>query len=254
MRYVGQEELKELKHKKKRYSAVSFVIIFSIICVIALSLIIRLVLNRTKRIQVSSLKEFNLEEVPDFTGIPYIEINSNKPWFDKDQKNTKAFEEYSDLDSLGRCGPAMANVCIELMPTEERGEIGMIKPSGWHTVKYDDIIEDRYLYNRCHLIAYSLTGENANEKNLITGTRFMNVNGMLPFEIQVANYIRDTNNHVLYRVTPVFNGKELVARGVIIEAWSVEDNGRGICFSIFCYNNQPGIKIDYTTGESHILP
>ena len=146
----------------------------------------------------------------------------------------------------------MANVCIELMPTEERGEIGMIKPSGWHTVKYDDIIEDRYLYNRCHLIAYSLTGENANEKNLITGTRFMNVNGMLPFEIQVANYIRDTNNHVLYRVTPVFNGKELVARGVIIEAWSVEDNGRGICFNIFCYNNQPGIKIDYTTGESRV--
>ena len=252
MRYVGQEELKELKHKKKRYNAVFFVIFISVICVIAFSLIIRLDLNRTKQIQVSSLKEFNLEEVPDFTGIPYIEINGNKPWFDKDQKNTKAFEEYSDLDSLGRCGPAMANVCVELMPTEERGEIGMIKPSGWHTVKYDDIIEDRYLYNRCHLIAYSLTGENANEKNLITGTRFMNVNGMLPFEIQVANYIRDTNNHVLYRVTPVFNGKELVARGVIIEAWSVEDNGRGICFNVFCYNNQPRIKIDYTTGESRV--
>ena len=252
MRYVGQEKLKELKHKKKRYNVVFFVIFISVICVIAFSLIIRLDLNRTKQIQVSSLKEFNLEEVPDFTGIPYIEINGNKPWFDKDQKNTKAFEEYSDLDSLGRCGPAMANVCVELMPTEERGEIGMIKPSGWHTVKYDDIIEDRYLYNRCHLIAYSLTGENANEKNLITGTRFMNVNGMLPFEIQVANYIRDTNNHVLYRVTPVFNGKELVARGVIIEAWSVEDNGRGICFNIFCYNNQPGIKIDYTTGESRV--
>lgn len=162
---------------------------------------------------------------------------------------TTAFENYSDLDSLGRCGVAYANICKDIMPTEERGKIGMIKPSGWHTVKYD-VIKDRYLYNRCHLIGYQLAGENANPKNLITGTRYLNVEGMLPFENLVADYVNNTGNHVLYRVTPMFSGSNLVANGVLIEAKSVEDNGGGIFFNVYCYNVQPGVGINYENGDS----
>ena len=169
-----------------------------------------------------------------------------------DITDSSSFESYSELDYLGRCGTAYANLSKELMPTEERGEIGSIKPSGWHTVKYPELIDDRYLYNRCHLIAFSLAGENANEKNLITGTRYMNIQGMLPFEREVLDYINETNNHVLYRVTPCFNEEELVARGVHMEAYSIEDQGMGISFNVFVYNVQPGILIDYSNGDSDV--
>ena len=162
----------------------------------------------------------------------------------------KSSQTFSKLDSLGRCGAAIAVVGRDLMPTEERGSIGMIKPAGWHTVRYDDLIADKYLYNRCHLIGYQLTGENANEQNLITGTRYLNVEGMLPFENQVADYVRKTGNHMLYRVTPIYDGNDLVARGVEMEASSVEDQGKGLEFHVFVYNVQPGIEIDYATGDS----
>ena len=183
----------------------------------------------------------------------YTIVNNNIPLFtDEERQNTHAFEYYSDLDPLGRCGVAYANICKEIMPTEERGKIGMIKPTGWHTVKYD-CVDGKYLYNRCHLIAFCLTGENANEKNLITGTRYFNTQAMLPFETQVAQYIDShPDNHVLYRVTPVFSNDNLVADGVYMEAWSVEDNGTGICFFIFANNYQPGIIINYENGESQL--
>ena len=190
----------------------------------------------------------DIKDVPKYRGIPYVEINDNKPSFsDKDKDRV---EEYSKLDKLGRCGPAFANVGKELMPTGPRESIRDVRPSGWHTVKYDDIIEDRYLYNRCHLIAFMLAGENANERNLITGTRYFNVEGMLPFEIQVADYVKSTGNHVLYRVRPIFKGNDLVARGVQMEAQSVEDGGKGISFNVYCYNVQPGIRINYKDGSS----
>ncbi len=192
-----------------------------------------------------------LSEIPEFSDSPYIEINDNEPFFDESELTEESFENYSELDSLGRCGVATACVGQDLMPTEERGSIGMIKPTGWHTVKYD-CVSGKYLYNRCHLIGYLLTGENANGKNLITGTRYMNVEGMLPFEIMVAEYVESTDNHVLYRVTPVFYGQNLLASGVEIEAYSVEDDGDGICFNVFVYNAQPRIEIDYATGESRL--
>ena len=197
----------------------------------------------------TALEAFASETIPEYSGNPYVELNGNLPYFTDEELSTTAFELYSELDALGRCGAAYANVCKEIMPTEERGSIGMVKPTGWHTVKYD-CITDRYLYNRCHLIGYQLAGENANEKNLITGTRYMNVDGMLPFENEVADYVNDTDNHVLYRVTPVFSGNNLLASGVIIEAKSVEDNGAGVQFNVYCYNVQPGISIDYTDGQS----
>ncbi|MBQ7718845.1 MAG: DNA/RNA non-specific endonuclease [Clostridia bacterium] len=188
--------------------------------------------------------------IPEYSGSPYVVVNDNTPFFKPDDYTKAAFERYSSLDSLGRCGPAYANICTEIMPTEPRGEIGNIKPSGWHTVKYD-FVDGKYLYNRCHLIGYQLAGENDNEKNLITGTRYMNVTGMLPFENEVDDYVERTNNHVLYRVTPFFTGNNLIADGVLMEAYSVEDNGKGVCFNVFCYNVQPGVVIDYKTGESH---
>ena len=193
--------------------------------------------------------EVSLDNIPEFSDSPYVAVNDNVPYFTEDDLTTEAFETFSDLDSLGRCGAAYANVCQELMPTEPRGEIGQVKPSGWQTAKYD-IVDGKYLYNRCHLLGYQLTGENANELNLITGTRYLNVEGMLPFENMVADYVDETNNHVLYRVTPIFSGDELVARGVLMEAYSVEDDGEGICFNVYCYNNQPGIVIDYATGNN----
>ena len=191
----------------------------------------------------------SLDAIPAYDGKAYVAVNNNEPFFTDSDMTTTAFESYSDLDSLGRCGVAYANICKEIMPTEERGKIGMIKPSGWHTVKYD-VIKDRYLYNRCHLIGYQLAGENANPKNLITGTRYLNVEGMLPFENLVADYVNNTGNHVLYRVTPMFSGSNLVANGVLIEAKSVEDNGGGILFNVYCYNVQPGVGINYENGDS----
>lgn len=194
---------------------------------------------------------YNSYDIPDYTGNMSIVINNNEPIFDEKLKNTSSFESYSRLDSLNRCGVAIANIGIDLMPTEKRESIGMIKPSGWHTIKYD-IINDKYLYNRCHLIGYQLTGENANEKNLITCTRQMNTIGMLEYENMVANYIKDTKNHVLYRATPIFEDNNLIAKGIVLEALSIEDNGKGIKFNVFIYNVQDGIEIDYLTGESRL--
>lgn len=181
----------------------------------------------------------------------YSVLNNNAPQFNESEITTVAFEEYSELDELNRCGVAFACLGEEIMPTEERGAIGQIKPSGWQMAKYD-IVDGKYLYNRCHLIGYQLSGENTNEKNLITGTRYMNVDGMLPFENMVADYIKETGNHVLYRVIPVFDGENPLASGVTMEAWSVEDEGEGICFYVYVYNVQPGVDIDYTTGESSL--
>ena len=192
----------------------------------------------------------SLSELPSYHGSSYITINENMPSFEEDELTMESFEYYSELDYLGRCGVAYACIGQDIMPTEERGSIGHIRPSGWHTVKYNDLIDGNYLYNRCHLIGYQLAGENANEKNLITGTRQFNVEGMLPFENMFAEYVRETGNHVLYRVTPIFEGTNLVATGVQMEAYSVEDSGQGICFHVFVYNVQDGIVIDYATGES----
>lgn len=209
--------------------------------------------GRIPATEQENIRTFDAEEIPEYDTSPYIEINGGEPEFADELFTTEDVEIYSELDELGRCQVAYANVGIELMPREKRGEIGSVHPSGWHTVKYDkSVIADQYLYNRCHLIAYQLSGENANEKNLITGTRYMNVEGMLPFEEAVGDYVRETGNHVLYRVTPVFKGTELVARGVRMEAESVEDHGKGIRFHVFVYNVQPGIVIDYQTGESRL--
>lgn len=198
---------------------------------------------------VMSAGSFSLAQIPAYSGEPYVEVNGNVPYFSEEELTQEPFETYSELDYLGRCGAAYANVCLDLMPTEERGAIGQVKPSGWHLVKYD-IVDGNYLYNRCHLIGYQLAGENANEKNLITGTRYLNVTGMLPFENMVSDYVEETGNHVLYRVTPEFEGANLLASGVRIEAKSVEDNGDGILFHVFVYNVQPGVTINYASGES----
>ena len=201
-------------------------------------------------IQTEPVKQsFNITDIPAYSGKPYVSVNNNIPFFTESDMTEKSFEKYSSLDSLGRCGVAFANIGVDIMPTEERGSIGMVKPSGWQTVKYENV-SGKYLYNRCHLIGFQLSGENANEKNLITGTRSMNINGMLPFENMVADYVKETENHVLLRVTPVFEGKNLVATGVLMEGYSVEDDGDGICFNVFCYNSQPGIEIDYSDGSS----
>ena len=196
-------------------------------------------------------KVFTLETLPEFSGEPYALLNGNEPSFSEDEYDATPFEYYQALDDLGRCQCAYACVGPETMPTEGRGSIGMVKPTGWQTVRYD-IIEGKYLYNRCHLIGYQLTAENANERNLITGTRYLNIEGMLPFENMVADYIKETGHHVLYRVTPRFKGDELVARGVEMEAVSVEDQGSGISFHIYAYNVQPDVIIDYSTGKSRL--
>lgn len=198
---------------------------------------------------------FNIDNVPKYASSPYVIINNNIPNFTEDDYTTNPFEKYSELDSFGRCGVAYANICKEIMPSdsEEREAIGSIKPSGWQTVRYNELIDGNYLYNRCHLIGYQLTGENANPQNLITCTRYMNTVGMLEFENKVANYIKETGNHVLYRVTPVFEDNNLVATGVQMEGYSVEDHGEGIEFNVFVYNVQDGIEIDYKTGESKLI-
>ncbi len=206
-------------------------------------------LNRLVKLLIREAS-YNLESIPEYTGDPYVVINENDPFFTESDFTEEAFETYSDLDELGRCGAAFANVGKETMPTEERGQIGMIKPSGWQTVKYD-CVDGKYLYNRCHLIGYQLSAENANEKNLITGTRYLNVSGMLPFENKVADYIKETGNHVLYRVTPIYQEKNLVASGVLMEAQSVEDNT--VKFCVYCYNVQPDVQIDYATGKSSLV-
>lgn len=191
----------------------------------------------------------SLENIPDYTGSPYVMINDNLPEFDEAEITTSSYEFFSELDSLGRCGVVMACIGQDIMPTEDRGSIGFIKPSGWKTKKYD-FVDGKYLYNRCHLIGFQLTGENDNENNLITGTRYLNVEGMLPFENLVADYVKETNNHVMYRVTPIYENNNLVANGVQMEGYSVEDQGAGVSFNVFCYNVQPGVKIDYANGNS----
>jgi len=192
-----------------------------------------------------------LDTIPDYEGAPYVELWDNEPEFSDAELTETSFETYSELDALGRCGVAYANIGQDLMPTEERGSISRVKPTGWVQAQYD-CVDGGSLYNRCHLIGYQLSGENANWKNLITGTRYMNVDGMLPFENLVADYVKETGNHVLYRVTPVFDGDNLVASGVEMEALSVEDGGEGVCFHVFVYNVQPGVIIDYATGESRL--
>ena len=194
---------------------------------------------------------YDILDIPEYNGNPYVVINENEPTFTENEYTNISFEKYSELDFLGRCGEAYANIGVDLMPTEKRGSIGMVKPSGWHTIKYD-IVDGKYLYNRCHLIGYQLTGENANEKNLITCTRYMNTKGMLPFEDMVADYVKKTNNHVLYRVRPIYNENDLVAKGVEMEAFSIEDYGDGVKFHVFVYNVQEGIIINYNNGDSHL--
>ena len=196
-----------------------------------------------------TVTSFSLEDIPAWSGEPYVAVDGNQPDFPEEDMTSVSFETYSELDTLGRCGVAYANVGQDLMPAEERGNIGAVKPTGWHTVKYD-FVDGKYLYNRCHLIGYQLTGENANEKNLITGTRYLNIEGMLPFENMVADYVKETDQHVMYRVTPVFEGDNLLAAGVLMEGKSVEDKGEGVLFCVFAYNVQPGVSIDYATGES----
>ena len=209
--------------------------------------------NQNVQVSENTQTSFNLDDIPEFDGkTPYVIINNNEPNFPEEDFNSNSFEKYSELDSLGRCGAAYANVSKDTMPTEARGEISKVKPTGWHTVKYD-CVEGKYLYNRCHLIGYQLTAENANKQNLITGTRYLNVDGMLPFENQVAEYVKQENGHVLYRVTPIFEGNNLVANGVQMEAASVEDKGEKVKFNVYAYNVQPNIKIDYSTGNSELI-
>ncbi len=199
------------------------------------------------------LRFIDINNLPVYDGSPFAALNGNEPSFGADEITDKAFENYAKLDKYGRCGTTFACVGRETMPTEPRGDISSVKPSGWNNVKYDaSLVDGGYIYNRCHLLGFQLTGENANEKNLITGTRYMNVDGMLPFENMVADYIKETGNHVILRVTPVFVGNELVARGVVMEAYSVEDEGDGIYYNVYCFNVQPGIDIDYATGESKL--
>ena len=192
----------------------------------------------------SAASAVSLDEISEFSGYPYIELDNNQPDFSEEEKTTGSFETYSDLDGLGRCGVAYACIGQDLMPTQDRESISQVKPSGWQTAEYD-FVDGKYLYNRCHLIGFQLTAENPNEKNLITGTRYMNVDGIPPFENITADYIKETGNHVLHRVTPIFEGDNLVASGV-----QMEDDGDGICYNVYVYNNQPGVTIDYKTGES----
>lgn len=244
MTYITRRQRAERRKKRVKLVAIAIVAV-AIICIAGIG-----------ALKWKSLEQYRKQQaglsIPQYAGEPYVVINGNIPYFTDEDMSTVSFKHYSDLDDLGRCGVAYANVGRDLMPTEERGKIGSIKPTGWVQAKYEGIIDSKppYLYNRCHLIAFCLTAENANERNLITGTRYMNVEGMLPFEEQVARYLDKNDNHVLYRVTPIFEGDNLVADGVLMEAYSVEDNGEGVCFCVYCYNVQPGIEIDYRTGES----
>lgn len=200
--------------------------------------------------ETAKVEGFDIKSIPAYSGSPYVAVNDNVPFFTEEELSTNSYEYYSSLDSKGRCGVCVASVGTDIMPTEERGEIGSVKPSGWKQAKYAGLVDGNYLYNRCHLIGYQLTGENANTKNLITGTRYLNIEGMLPFENMVADYVTETKNHVMYRVSPIFEGNNLLASGVLMEAKSVEDNGEGILFCVYCYNVQPGVTIDYSDGSS----
>ena len=234
--------------KKKR--------LFSVILAISIVVIYEIYLNPDNGVvdtTEASIKtvSYNIDEIPDYNGEAYITINDNNPYFTEEETKRNDFEEYGDLDNLGRCTIAYAMISKEMMPTKERESIGSIRPSGWQISKYD-FIEGKYLYNRCHLIGYQLTGENANPNNLITCTRYMNASTMVIFENKVSSYIKRTGNHVLYRVTPIFKGNELIARGVLMEAYSIEDNGEGIKFNVFVYNIEDNITIDYLTGNNYL--
>ena len=239
-----------MKRRKRVLNGIVGLVILALISVGAYNQdeIVSLFQDNSNDTQVES---YDMSSIPAYSGENYVVLNDNKPEFTEEDYTSNTFENYSELDSLGRCGVAYANISKETMPTEERGSIGMIKPSGWHTVKYD-IVNGKYLYNRCHLIGYQLSGENANEKNLITCTRQMNTEGMLDFENEIAEYVENTGNHVLYRVTPVFEGDNLLASGAQMEAYSVEDNGEGVSFNVYVYNVQDGIDIDYKTGDSKL--
>lgn len=221
---------------------------WAIIIIVAVAVIIACIY----KLKYANNEPFDLSNIPEYSGVPYCELNDNIPSFETNDYSKQPFVHYSELDSLGRCGVAYAKLSIEMMPSEERKQINSIVPSGWQNDKYS-FIDQEYLYNRCHLIAFMLAGENANEKNLITGTRYLNIEGMLPFETRVARYIELTKNHVLYRITPIYKGNNLVASGIQMEAWSIEDNGENICFNVFIYNVQPGVVIDYSTGDSRSL-
>lgn len=239
------------KRRKNNQSSIYFIvalIIFLIVGVYEGKIVFQPIEDNSNVVNQVS---YDLASIPEYSNANYVVLNNNEPNFTESDYTTDSFERYSELDSLGRAKVAYANIGVDLMPTEERGSIGQVKPSGWHLVKYD-IVNGKYLYNRCHLIGFQLTGENANEKNLITCTRQMNTVGMLEFENKVANYIKSTNNHVLYRVTPIYKDDNLLASGVVMEAYSVEDSGEGIKFNVFVYNVQDGIDIDYKTGDSKL--
>lgn len=240
-----------MSRKSSKKQTKQFLGIILVIILVAISCLYKEEIRdfiKDKTISVSQgATYFDIDSIPEYTGEPYVTINNNKPYFDEKDYTKKAFEKYSKLDRLGRCGVAYANICKDIMPKKERESISDVYPTGWKQEKYNG----KYLYNRCHLIGYQLAGENANKQNLITGTRYFNVEGMLPFENQVADYIeKNKTGHVLYRVTPVFKGNNLLASGVEIEAYSIEDNGKGICFNVYVYNVEPGVTIDYKTGES----
>lgn len=244
-----------MRHRKRSNNLKQLLIFIIFIIILGISGYFNNTIDNPKITTNSNIISATLDEIPEYTKNPYVLINDNIPSFSESDYTTKAFEIYSNLDDLGRCGVAYANICKEIMPKkdEERKALYSIITSGWQQTAYEGIVEGNYLYNRCHLIGYQLAGENANEKNLITGTRYMNVEGMLPFENKVADYIeQNPNNHVLYRVTPIFKGNNLVASGVEMEAYSVEDNGKGICFNVYVYNVQPEIVIDYATGKSRL--
>lgn len=246
---------KETNNTKNSYTSLIAIIIFFVFLALLISPGKSNKINEIPDIDTDNSQEeivYNIDNVPPYTGQAYVYINNNNPEFEEQYLTTTSFEEYSNLDYLNRCGKAFANIGIDLMPTEERGNISSIKPSGWNQAKYD-IISGKYLYNRCHLIGFQLTGESANAKNLITCTRQANTGAMLEFENKVAKYIKNTKNHVLYRVTPVFKGENKLASGIQIEAYSVEDNGNGISFNIYIYNVQDGIEINYLNGESKLI-
>ncbi len=253
----GEKIRNEQRHRIKRTCAWSMAIAAVLIVAIGTVAILNTVRDDGAGQSIQSIRidgaDVDVGNIPEYSGQPYVIINDNSPnLLSLTEDPTVAFEYYSDLDPLGRCGTAFANICQEIMPTEERGNIGDIYPSGWNNERSESI-DQEYLFNRCHLIGFQLTGDNANEKNLITGTRYFNIEGMLPFENGVRKYINETQNHVLYRVTPVYEGENLVASGVVLEAWSVEDNGKGVSFDVYIYNVQPGFYIDYSTGENQRL-
>ena len=251
-RYFDQNiHKKKQRHRKLIITAGIILSLVLILCICFLT--IRPDLNQKEPV-ASGVQMVPGTDIPEYNGDPYIELNGNQPSFSEKDLTTEVFEHYSELDALGRCGTASAKIGPETLPNEERGPIGEIQPSGWQVANYHDLIDGNYLYNRCHLIAFSLSGENANEKNLITGTRYLNTEGMQPFELEVLDYIRETGNHVLYRVTPIFEGDNLIASGVEMDALSVEDQGAGICFHVFAYNVQPGVIIDYRTGDNKLDP